>query len=140
MMSASTNNIMNTPTNPTAAQIAQYTATVTQVGKKWVHTLIDENGQVIAKRSTDNCTPYRAACVTVVTLNSRIHSLKREIVKSRSKSFIESCKHDIQEAQADIAAGVDGNQYFGFIVSWTRGLSGSASYGSIIARLVPCKA
>jgi hypothetical protein len=139
IMSASTNNIMNTTRyNPTAAQISGFTATVSKSGKKWVHQLLDERGIVIATRKTDAEFPYTSAAVLVTTKQSRIAWLKREAAKSRSKSFIESCRADIKIAEKEISEGADASQYHGFDVSWTRG-SGSGCLMKFIARLVPCK-
>lgn len=124
--------------NPTAAQIANFTATARQAGKKWVHQLFNEAGELIATRKTEAPTPYTAACVIVVTRNSRIAYLKREIKKTRSKSFATACRESIQKVEAEIASGMDANQFHGCEISWTRG-NGSAGYSGIIARLVPAR-
>jgi hypothetical protein len=124
-------------TNVTAAEIAQYTATVQKIGKKWTHQLIDENGEVIATRKTDKPTPYSAACIIVSTRNSRIASYKRDIKKNRFyKQFVSSIKEDIAQLEAEIADGKDANEYYGREVTWTRG-TGSANLGGFVARLVP---
>lgn len=122
--------------NPTAAEIAQFTATVRKSGKKWVHQLLDHTGEVIATRKTDSDVPYAAACIIVVTRNSRIAYLKRELVKTRSQSFAKSVRQSILDIEADIAAGADANEFFSREVSWTRG-AGSAGFSGFIARLVP---
>jgi len=124
--------------NPTSAQIAQYTATARQAGKKWVHQLFDEAGELLATRKTDAGEPYAAACVLVVTRNSRIAYLQRQAAKTRSKSDAQWCREDIKRLQAEIESGMDGNEYHGCEITWTRG-NGSAGYSSIIARRIPCK-
>ncbi len=129
---------MSNKYNPTAAQIASFTATARQAGKKWVHQLFNEAGELIATRKTEAPTPYAAACILVVTKNSRIAYLKREASKSHSKSFAKSCREDVARLEAEIADGADGNQYHGCEITWTRG-AGSGGYSAIIARLVPAR-
>ena len=127
--------------NPTAAEIAQFTATVRKAGKKWVHQLLDHTGEVIATRKTDSDVPYAAACIIVVTRNSRIAYLKRDLAKYRGRcTYFSKClREDIAAVEADIAAGADANEYKGCEVSWTRG-TGSAGFSGFIARLVPVTA
>jgi hypothetical protein len=125
-------------TNPTAAEIAQFTATVRKAGKKWVHQLLDHTGEVIATRKTDSEVPYSAACIIVVTRASRLAFLKRELAKygSRSQSVAKNYCKDIAAVEADIASGADANEFLAREVSWTRG-AGSAGFSRFIARLVP---
>ena len=127
-------------TNPTAAQIAQYTATVCKAGKKWVHQLIDENGEVIATRKTDAAEPYTAACVLVTTRNASIDTQKRDMKKySAYKGYRKACQEIIDRLQAEINAGADANEYQGRAITWTR-KTGSAGYGAFVARQVLCTA
>lgn len=124
--------------NPTAAEIAQFTATVRKAGKKWVHQLLDHTGEVIATRKTDADAPYVSACIIVTTRKSRLAYLKRDLAKYRGRcAFFTKCtREDIAAVEADIAAGADANEYRGCEVSWTRG-TGSAGHSGFIARLVP---
>ena len=125
-------------TNPTSAEIAQFTATVQKAGKKWVHQLLDHAGEVIATRKADSEVPYAAACIIVTTRNSRIAYLKRELAKYRGRCsiFTKGTQADIAATEADIAAGADANEFFWREVSWTRG-AGSAGFDGFIARRVP---
>ena len=124
--------------NPTAAEIAQFTATVRKAGKKWVHQLLDYDGEVIATRKTDADAPYVSACIIVTTRKSRLAYLKRDLAKYRGRcAFFTKCtREDIADVEAEIAAGADANEYRGCEVSWTRG-AGSAGHSGLIARLVP---